>query len=128
MTPEGCADSSKRTTVGSEERARWKEAERDLDVQYSVVRILAGAKDTDESLRQVLDRICSYLAWDLGAFWQPQEGSLHCRHVIYAASFPAANFEEACLHTRLAPGSGLPGRVWATAEPAVIHDVTQDDN
>jgi PAS domain S-box-containing protein len=53
---------------------------------------------------------------------------LHCVDVWLAHADRVKGFEEATRSIGFAPGLGLPGRVWASGEPAWIGDVTRDGN
>src|SRR5687768_13438972 len=65
-----------------------------------------------------------------GAIWEVDRA----RNVLRCVAIwhpPAAQFEPfaaATREARMAPGVGLPGRVWTSREPAWIHDVTRDTN
>jgi PAS domain S-box-containing protein len=67
------------------------------------------------------------LGWDVGALWRPTDevaGALRC-----VETWPGVEpFEQTSRTTLLAPGEGLPGRVWASGKPAWIVDVRADAN
>jgi PAS domain S-box-containing protein len=68
------------------------------------------------------------LGWRLGAFWFVDEshGILRSRTVWSAAAYP--EFRRATLNCTFALGAGIPGRVWETAAPTWLSDVSEADN
>jgi PAS domain S-box-containing protein len=109
------------------ERAR---AERRLVTHEAVTRLIAEASSPREALPQVFQTVCERLGWDVGALWRVDR---EARVLRYGDSWhgPAAGlcgFTAAARSHTFAPGVGLPGRVWASGEPAWITDVTEDAN
>jgi PAS domain S-box-containing protein len=109
------------------ERAR---AERRLVTHEAITRLVAEAPSPREAIPRVFQTICESLGWDMGALWHVDREA----HVLrYGESWhrPAAelaSFMGASRRHTFAAGVGLPGRVWASAEPAWIIDVTADPN
>jgi len=109
-------------------------AEQRLAAQYAVVRCLAASDTLADAVPQILQAICESLEWDQGEAWSVlwnadlQANVLRCVGTWHppSASFP--EFEAVARQIEFAPGVGLPGRVWASGEPAWIPDVTQDAN
>jgi PAS domain S-box-containing protein len=101
-----------------------------LRVEHTVARLLAGAEDMDALRTPLLAALGSTLGWDHAALWESDSaGGLVCR----AAWTPEDRheldgFEGLTQEIRLAPGQGLPGRVWRSGRPAWIRDVTRDPN
>src|SRR4051794_13231353 len=95
-------------------------------VLASVARILATTDDEEVLYPRVLDAIAAALGWDAGALWTPAGERLRCAEAWCAPGFAA--FAAATRELSLAPGEGLPGRVWATEEPAWIADTAGDPN
>jgi len=95
-----------------------------LRTEHAVARVLAEADNEESAYPRLLAAIGESLEWDAGALWSEDAGALRC-----AATWegPAA-FAEVCHGVALAPGEGLPGRVWASGEPAWITDVGADPN
>jgi PAS domain S-box-containing protein len=91
-----------------------------LRAEHAVARVLASATDEAAAYPALLAAIGESLGWEVGAVWEPgEEGVLRC-----AETWPREG--EFVAETRaltLAPGEGLPGRVWADAKPAWITDV-----
>src|SRR4051794_2407498 len=97
-------------------------------VLASVARILATTGDEDVLYPRVLDAIGVALGWDAGALWTPTGDRLICAEAWSAEGFDAGEFLEATRSRSFVRGEGLPGRVWATREPAWIVDTARDAN
>ena len=97
---------------------------------HEVTRILAESSTLAEATPQIIQRICNSLSWHVGAIWQVDRNSakLSCAGVwqVGSATFPA--FENTTKQRTFEKGVGLPGRVWASGEPAWIPDVVHDAN
>jgi len=107
-----------------------KKAERRLVTQYAVSRALAESSSLAEVLENMFQIVCESLNWDWGALW---EVDAHANVLRFARGWHTEidsldSFEEFSRETTLAPGAGLPGRVWSTTQPAWIRDVFMDAN
>ena len=106
-----------------------KRAERYVAVQHAVTAALAESESTIEALPRLLEALGDGLGWQAGGWWTPDErGTLRCRLVWCAPDVEADAFERTSRETALEQGAGLPGRVWASREPAWIEDVARDLN
>ena len=101
-----------------------------LTVEHIAARALLSARTLDEAAPKVLEAICSSIGWEYGALWvvAPARGQLVCRETwsVSAGRFP--EFEAVSRTTAFERGRGLPGRVWASGQPAWIPDVVHDEN
>jgi PAS domain S-box-containing protein len=97
-----------------------------LRTEHAVSRVLAEAGDEATAYPLLLRAIGESLGWEVGTVWADErgDGALTC---IESWRGPEP-FATTSRTTSLAPGEGLPGRVWATGEPAWIADLTADDN
>ena len=104
--------------------------ERLLTMQYATTRVIAEAATIDDGILRILESICETLSWDYGAVWivDAEAHVLRCLYVWRKPGAPLEEFEQASRATSFPKGVGLPGRVWASGEPAWIADVTQDSN
>ena len=104
--------------------------ERRAAIQHAVTRVLADADTLAEATPRIVQAICESLGWDLGAIWRidPQIKQLHCVEFWQRPGLYVAEFAAATRHKKLQPGEGLPGRVWATGQPAWIADVARESN
>jgi PAS domain S-box-containing protein len=109
------------------ERKQWEQR---LGVEYAIARILGEAATPDEAVRQILQAICENLGWEHGAVWKVDREAqvLRCAEVWHVAGVRFAEFEKLSRRIPFPPGMSLPGRVWASGEPAWIPDVTKDTN
>ena len=115
--------------IGSDITAR-KQAERRLSVQYAATRALAQSATFAEAAPKILQAICESLGWGLGAFWRVDRDQNVLRYVEgwHTPSVNVEEFTSISKQTAFQSGVGLPGRVWATAQPHWISDVTIDTN
>src|SRR5882724_4638644 len=107
-----------------------KRAEQRLMAQHTVTQILAEAATLEDVTPKLLQAVCEYLLWDLGALWSVdrQAGVLRCVEVWHKASVEVPQFEAISRASTFMSGIGLPGRVWSSREPAYIPDVVHDAN
>jgi PAS domain S-box-containing protein len=113
------------TVMDVTERRR---AEHRMLVQHRVTRILAEAVTVGEAIRKILEMIGEWPGWDLGVLWQNDRhaGVLRCAELWRTPSLEAPQFEAVTRTSTFSPGSGLPGRVWASGVPAYIPEVIRD--
>jgi two-component system, sensor histidine kinase and response regulator len=114
----------------ADEVAERERSERRLAAQHAATRVLAESATLAEATPQVLSAICESLDWDVGAMWEVDAAAREMRCVAFWSrpGRAAPEFESVTRRTHFARGVGLPGRVWASGEPAWIEDVTQDSN
>ncbi len=101
-----------------------------VDAQHAVTRILAGASTEDEVILGLLPELGERMGWEYGAFWRmdPETQRLVCAKTWTEDEEHLLRFASASRDITLAPGEGLPGRVWESREPALLTDVAKDDN
>ena len=111
------------------ERQR-RRAERRQAAQYATTRALADSPQLEDAVPRILQSICESLGWELGGMWEVDARAtvLRCGEVWSAPSAGVDAFIRKCRETTFERGVGLPGRVWATGEPAWIPDVVKDSN
>ena len=105
-------------------------AERRLTAEYVAARALAESTSLAEAAPRVLQAMCEALDWEYGAVWSVDSGAgvIRCVQTWHLPSVSLPEFEGFSRRTVLARGVGLPGRVWASGEPAWIPDVVADAN
>ncbi len=113
-----------------QERQERQTTERRAALQHSVTRVLAEAETVAEAVPRVLQAVCASLGWDFGSLWLLDHAAdqLRCADTWQRADLNAAEFASATRCRTFALGEGLPGRVWASAQPVWIRDVTCDPN
>jgi two-component system, sensor histidine kinase and response regulator len=102
-----------------------------LATEHAVALILSETTDTADAYPMLLEAIGTSLGWQFGALWEEvpgREGSLQCAEVWCSDEARLAKFAWESRGTVLAPGLGLPGRVWSSGRPAWIRDVRADPN
>jgi|GEM_PF-2262700 len=105
-------------------------AEQRQTMRFAVTGILAESTTIEAAIPKLLQTICSGTGWELGAMWQRDFNTnvLRWEGSWYSPFLEAADFEHISQQITFTPGIGLPGRVWATGQPAWITDVLTDSN
>jgi PAS domain S-box-containing protein len=98
-----------------------------LRTEHAVARVLAEAGDEASAYPRLLAAIGESLGWDAGALWTAPNGEGAALLCVETWQGPEP-FDQICRSLSLGPGEGLPGRVWASGEPAWIVDVGADPN
>jgi signal transduction histidine kinase len=114
----------------AERTAELTRANEEISLLHSISMEMAAAEDLTGSLEVVLRRVCEKTGWAIGQAWVAPRGgdSLECSPAWFATAPGLEPFRVASQGTRLRRGVGLPGRVWASGQPAWIRDVTLDAN
>ena len=101
-----------------------------LAVEHEATRVLADSPSTAQASRELLRVIGEELDWPLGRFWTPTgdgpAAELLCTAAWHAAGATADRLAGAGEQLRLAPGIGLPGRVWESGQPRWVPDVATE--
>ena len=107
-----------------------KRAEEQLALLQTITMEVAAATDLSSALEVVLRRVCEETGWAFGQAWLPrQDGTALDSGPAWACERgEMEEFVAASKRLSLAPGAGLPGRVWSSRRPAWIQDVTRDSN
>lgn len=97
---------------------------------YAVTRVLSESPSLNEAAPRILQAVGDSLDWDVGAIWTVDQTAqlLRCVAVWHRASVDVPEFSAATRRGTFAPGSGLPGRVWADGRAAWITNVRRDLN
>jgi PAS domain S-box-containing protein len=107
-----------------------KRAEERLSLLQSISMEVAAAIDLTNALEVVLQRVCEKTGWAIGQAWVPRQDGvvLDCSPAWFPGVGGLAKFRATSEEVSFPPGIGLPGRVWASKQPAWIVDVTLDAN
>jgi len=107
-----------------------KRAERYLAAQHAATRVLAESATLPDAAPKILQTVCESLGWEIGALWivDHQVDVLRCANFWHAPLTAVPEFASLSEEYIISRGMGLPGRVWESAEPAWITDVTKNDN
>jgi PAS domain S-box-containing protein len=105
-------------------------AEEEVSLLHTLLMEVAAAPDLTASLEVVLRRVCEKTGWAIGQAWVVGHdgGCLECSPSWCSVVAGLERFRTVSEASRFLPGEGLPGRVWATGQPAWIRDVTLDAN
>jgi len=103
---------------------------RRLTAEHATARALVEASSFAEAAPKILQAICESLGWEHGALWtvDRDQNVLGCSDIWTAPGRTFEEFDRISRRLTFAPGVGLPGRVWASREPAWIPDVVRDPN
>ena len=106
------------------------ETERRLTPEYVAARALAESATLAEAAPRLLQAICEDLDWEHGALWNVDAaaGLLRCVETWQVPAAGVRQFDAVSRGITFSKGIGLPGRVWASGEPAWIPDVLADSN
>jgi PAS domain S-box-containing protein len=107
-----------------------KRAERQLNIQYAISRVLAESSTAEQATPKILQAVCDNFGWDVGGLWSvdSREGVLRCVEIWSAPNVSIDEFKATSRQMTFARNVGLPGRVWASGQPAWIADLVQDGN
>jgi signal transduction histidine kinase/CheY-like chemotaxis protein len=99
-------------------------------VVYETACALAESATLVEAAPRMLQAICEALGWEFGAIWTVDRVAsvLRCLATWYPPSLGFDQFAATSREITFTDGIGLPGRVWASRQPAWIPDVTLDAN
>jgi PAS domain S-box-containing protein len=102
--------------------------ERRRAAAHAVSDVLARSPDLPAAAPAVLPAICRNLEWQMGALWLRDVGEprIRCHSVWTDAELDGSPFAIATRDSVFGPGVGLPGRVFATGQPAWIQNVDLD--
>ncbi len=105
-----------------------RRAERHRDAQHGVVLALAQAADVASALAGALAAIGTGLHWDVAAFWSADRGGgvMRCDQVWHAEGRAFEAFATATRELELAPGSGVPGRVWQSGQAVWLENLQRE--
>ncbi|OAI55090.1 hypothetical protein AYO44_02825 [Planctomycetaceae bacterium SCGC AG-212-F19] len=104
--------------------------ERRRSARLGIIQILAQAPSLHDAGPRILQALGEGLGWDVGGLWviDAPGDVLRCDAVWHRPGVHVGAFEGISRDSTFARGAGLPGRIWATGEPAWIPDVARDDN
>ncbi len=107
-----------------------KRAEHRTAVNLAVARILSESPALTDAAPRILQAVCQTLGWEVGGFWMPvPNGSvLRCLKIWESRVGKFPKFKAVSRKLKLAPGVGLPGRIWRNLKPAWVSDITKDTN
>jgi two-component system sensor histidine kinase/response regulator len=116
--------------MASRKESRDRTRDRRQVVVYETVSALVESANLVDATPRMLSAICDALGWEYGALWTVDAVANELRPVgsWHPSELQFDEFEAISRQTTFVPGIGLPGRVWASGEPAWIPDVVRDPN
>jgi len=106
-----------------------KREEQRRAVNLAVTKILSGSPALAHAIPRILRTVCETLGWEVGDFWAPKSDGRVLRCLVSESRVGKfSKFKSVCRKLELAPGIGLPGRIWSNLKPAWISDITKDNN
>jgi len=106
-----------------------KREEQRRAVNLAVTRILSESPALAHAIPRILRTVCETLGWEVGDFWTPKSDARVLRCLVSESRVGTfSKFKSVCRKLELAPGIGLPGRIWSNLKPAWISDITKDNN
>lgn len=105
-----------------------KLTERHQKLSHEASRVLVEAPSIASASTALLRVIGEGVGWPVGAFWMPHKDGteLRCTAVWQQDGTRAERFVAASEPMRLAPGAGLPGRVWQSGQARWVADITSE--
>jgi len=98
-------------------------AERRLQLQLGVTRVLAEEASREGTARTVLDGLRRTLGWDVAALWtMGEDGKLHLADGAATEGEPPRRFLDATRDVVLSVGEGVVGGVWASRQQRWLLD------
>jgi signal transduction histidine kinase/DNA-binding response OmpR family regulator len=97
-------------------------------VHLTATRVLDESNTLADATPKLFQAIGECAGWVFGAMWgvDSERHLLRCEEVWHLPSVEASEFAAASRLRTFEPGSGLPGRVWASGEPCWISNVLTD--
>ncbi len=102
------------------------------ELLHRVSELAVETDSFDDALQQCVELICQAMGWKVGhAYLQREDGGdLQPSDIWHLAEGKDSfvKFREATMNTTIAPGIGLPGKIVASGQPALITNVQDDKN
>ncbi len=104
-----------------------KKAQYHLAAHYAATCILAEAVTIAEALPRILRTVCTTLEWEAGTVWKmdPTTQSIRCAISYEDGNASLPNLVTTLQELSCLAGTGLAGRVWSTAKPTWVADLTK---
>lgn len=100
-----------------------------LTVQNIVTHELAKAASLTEATPRILQAVCKYLDWQLGALWVVDNNTdeIYCVEIWQDPTFIADEFIAVSRQARYRRNTGFPSHVWASDSALWVTDIADDD-
>ena len=97
---------------------------------HDIARALGEGATLADAAPRMLAAVCEALGWEYGGLWVVDRAgrTLRCVATWHKPTLKFDRFAEISRDSHLEKNIGLPGRVWASGQPAWIPDVTREPN
>ena len=125
ITPFDLGDTKMFTAYLRDITARVRD-ERRRSAQYAVAALLAGSLKLSEAATKILEAVAHSGEWAYAGIWvvEAQSDRLDYRGSWHEADAALERFSLSSHALELRLEEGMPGRVWSSAKPLWIHDIT----
>lgn len=105
-----------------------KRADEEIQLLQQITHAVSIAVDFDSALAVALDLVCQTTNWEFGEAWIPNPEQTHLEYslVSYQEKPDFAGFYEESKQFLLGVNDGLAGRVWASQEPELVPDISEE--
>ncbi|SNQ59325.1 PAS domain S-box protein [Candidatus Methanoperedens nitratireducens] len=103
-----------------------RRAEEEIHLLQTMTRAINEVQDFHSAMEVVLRKVCEATGWDYGDAWfRSKDGTvLECSPAWYGSSMSLEGFRKLSERFTFPPGTGLPGRVWASKKAEWIQDIS----
>jgi PAS domain S-box-containing protein len=114
----------------AEDDGARRAGEKYLALEHEVALILVETDTVAEAYPKLLQTVAASLGWQFGAVWEEEPAPAAFVRCVetWCADPRLDEFARFSRGLALAPGYGLPGRVWSTGAPAWIGEIQSDPN
>lgn len=108
--------------------AEHKRAEQELFLLLSIIEAVCDCKDFNSAIKVTLQKVCETTGWQYAEVWIPRADgtALECSPVWFGRNKRVEEFRKSSESLMFAPGSRLPGFVWASKKPQWIQEVSAE--
>lgn len=107
----------------------YQQADKEVRFLQRMTQAISESSDFQSALKVALRKICKFTDWKFGEAWIPNFNGtiLKCSPAWYGSDQNLEKFRQLSEGFTFAPGTGLPGRVWASKQSEWIYDVSTEE-
>jgi len=117
----------KQTLGAATDITEQKQAEDEIRLLLATTQAINRSLDFQDALTIILGLFCTTIGWDFAEAWIPTEVDspvLVCSEGWYASDRTLEEFRRYSKRFTFAAGIGLPGRIWLSAQPEWIENIS----